>query len=115
MVEATFRLPLAGANCKAVVSISMDSIVVANKDLLCCELADDAVMLDFVSGVYYGLDPVATYIWGLIREPKVVSDVRDALLEEYDVEPERCERDLLTLFGEMSARKLIEVTNETAS
>jgi hypothetical protein len=62
--------------------------------------------------MYYSLNPVGTQIWKLIEAPQTVSGVCDALLEEYDVEPECCERDLLTLLQELADKGLIEVTGE---
>jgi hypothetical protein len=95
--------------------ISDNSIIVASRDLLCCDLSDGAVILDVKSGVYYGLDAVGTYIWTLIQQPKVVREITAAVLEEYDAEPERCAEDLQRLFGEMAELNLIEVRDETSN
>jgi Coenzyme PQQ synthesis protein D (PqqD) len=38
-----------------------------------------------------------------------VAEVRDAVVGEYDVEPGRCERDLITLLEQLLAEGLIEV------
>jgi Coenzyme PQQ synthesis protein D (PqqD) len=92
-------------------NIQDNSNVVAIRDLLCCDLADGAVILDLKSGVYYGLDAVGTFIWGLIQEPKVVSAITAAMLEEYSVERERCAQDLKRLLAEMVQLNLIEVRN----
>lgn len=111
MVEATF-LPLARTVDQHSMTIDDNSIIVANRQLLCCDLSEGAVILDLRSGVYYGLDAVGTFIWGLIQEPKVVRDIAAAVLEEYAVEPERCAQDLRNLFAEMLDRGLIEVRSE---
>ena len=87
------------------------SEIVVSKDLLCCELADGTIILDLVSGVYYALDPVGTYIWGLIQEPKEVREIRDAIFKTYDVARARCEQDLQKLLSELISLKLIEVRN----
>ncbi len=92
-------------------TINDNSTIVANRDLLCCDLSEGAVILDLKSGVYYGLDAVGTYIWGLIQEPKAMIEITEAVLEEYAVEPEQCARDLRNLFTEMVERNLIEVRN----
>lgn len=89
--------------------ISDNSTIVANRDLLCCDLPDGAVILDLKSGVYYGLDAVGTYVWTLIQQPKVLSDIVAAVVDEYLVERERCVQDLQRLFGEMAQLNLIEV------
>lgn len=110
MVEATF-LPLARAVGQYAMTINDNSIIVANRELLCCDLSEGAVILDLKSGVYYGLDDVGTFIWALIQEPKVLRDIAAAVLEEYAVEPAQCGEDLRNLFAEMTERNLIEVRN----
>jgi hypothetical protein len=92
--------------------MSVDSVVVASKRQVSSDLGGEAAILDLEGGVYYGLDEVGARIWELIQEPKPVSEVRDVLLEEYDVEPERCERDLLALLDRLAEERLIEVLGE---
>ena len=94
-------------------TISECSMVVAAKDQVSADLSDEVVMLDLESGVYYGLDAVGARIWSLIQEPRAVGDIRDTLLEEYQVEPNRCERELLALLRELAAEGLIEVQDAT--
>jgi hypothetical protein len=89
--------------------ISGHSIVVAARDQVTADLADKVVVLDLESGMYYGLDAVGARIWNLIQEPKVVSDVRDLLLKEYQVDPDRCEYELLAFLHEMAVHGLVEV------
>jgi len=86
-----------------------NSVVVAAKEQVSCDLCGEAVILDLKSGVYYGLDTVGAQIWNLIQEPQSVNEVLTTLLEEYEVELERCERDLLELLQELAAHDLIEV------
>ncbi len=108
MFETT--LSTSSTDCyQPAMNLSDTSTVVAGRELLCCDLADGAVILDLRSGVYYGLDSVGTFIWGLIQEPRVISDITAAMLDEYAVEPERCVRDLQQLLAEMVDLKLIEV------
>jgi hypothetical protein len=93
-------------------SVCRRAIVVAVKGQVSCELAGEAVILDITPGIYYGLNAVGARIWKLIQEPRTVNEIRAAVLEEYDVEPDRCERDLLALLQELAARGLIEVKDE---
>ena len=89
--------------------LSTASIVAASKEQVSCDLHGEAAILNVESGVYYGLDPVGARVWGLIQEPRAVSAVRDALLREYDVAPDRCEQDLLALLADLAASGLIEI------
>lgn len=94
--------------------VSRRSTIVAAQSQISCELADQVVILTLRTGMYYGLDPVGARIWHLIQEPRTVPELRDALLQEYDVEPERCERDLLILLEALAANGLIEVTDDAS-
>ena len=93
--------------------ILTNSIIVAAKDQVFSDLGEEVVILNLKDGVYYGLDAVGARVWDLIQEARAVREIRDALLDEYDVEPELCERDLLTLLEELAARDLVEVRDGT--
>ena len=94
--------------------VSLHSRVVAARDQVSCDLAGEAAILCLTTGVYYGLDPVGAQIWALLRQPVRVDGIRDVLLAEYDVAPERCERDLLALLDRLAAEGLIDVGDEAA-
>jgi hypothetical protein len=94
--------------------VSGYSSVVATKNQVSSDLGGEAVILDLKSGVYYGLNDVGTRIWHLIQEPKTLNEIQDAILEEYEVEPNCCAEELLTLLQELLAVGLIEVSDETA-
>ena len=89
------------------------STIVATKDQVWCELVGEAVILNFRSGIYYGLNTVGARVWSLIQEPTTVGAVLNTLLEEYDVEPDRCERDLLAILQALADGELIIVQAET--
>jgi hypothetical protein len=91
-----------------------NSIVIAARDQVSCDLAGEVAILDIKSGIYYGLNAVGAQIWNLIQEPKTVDEVCETILEEYDVEAGRCARDILTLLQALLANGLVEVRNETA-
>ncbi len=92
--------------------VTTNSIVVVSKDQVSSDLAGEIAILNLKAGAYYGLDDVGARVWNLIQKPKRVSEVRDAILEEYEVEPDRCEQDLLALLEKMAAEELIEIKDE---
>jgi hypothetical protein len=92
-------------------TLSLDSIVVAAPEQVSCDLAGEAAILNLKSGVYFGLNPIGARIWELVQEPKAAKDVVHVLLEEYDVEPQRCESDVLQLLHDLSQHELVEVKN----
>ena len=95
--------------------LSEYSSVVVTKDQISSDLAGESVILELKSGVYYGLNDVGTRIWNLIQEPRTLNEIRDALVKEYEVDPDHCERDIKALLQKLADSGLIEVRNETAA
>jgi hypothetical protein len=91
--------------------LSEQSVVVAAQEQVSCELEGEAAILNLSNGVYYGLDLIGAQVWALLQQPRRVEEIRDAVLEEYEVEPECCQRDLLALLERLLAEGLIEVRN----
>jgi Coenzyme PQQ synthesis protein D (PqqD) len=89
--------------------LSAHSIVVSSPEQVSCPLGDESAILNLKNTVYYGLNSVGARVWELLQQPKSVGEIRDALLEEFEVEAERCERDLLALLEKMRSEGLIEV------
>lgn len=95
--------------------VSEYSTVVTTKEQVSSDLAGEAVILNFKSGKYYGLNAVGSRVWNLIQEPRTLNDIRNTLLEEYEVEPDCCDRDLVALLQNLADEGLIEVRNETTA
>jgi hypothetical protein len=95
--------------------ISGETIVVAAQNQVSTRLEDEAVILHFKDGVYYGLNRVGAWIWNLIQEPKTVNQICDLLLSEFEVDPRRGEDDLLRLLQELADHKLIEIRHDSAA
>ncbi|NER80529.1 MAG: PqqD family protein [Leptolyngbya sp. SIO1D8] len=91
---------------------SEKSIVKAAPEQVCSDLNGEAIILNLKSGVYYGLNQTGALIWNLIQEPQTVEALKAALLSEYDVEAEICDRDLKSLLQVFLEQNLIEVIDE---
>jgi hypothetical protein len=96
-------------------SLSVHSVVVASAEQVSCPLDDEAAILNLKNSKYYGMNPVGTRIWSLLKEPRSVLQLRDTLLSEYDVDEKLCEQDLLILLEKMKSEGLIEVRSVAAS
>ena len=93
-------------------AISVESIVFASKDQISCDLAGEAAILELKNGTYFGLDGVGAVVWNLIAQPRRVVEIRDVLLEQYDVEAEQCGRELIELLGTLHERGLIQIAEK---
>ncbi|HWR51695.1 MAG TPA: PqqD family peptide modification chaperone [Bryobacteraceae bacterium] len=103
-MEAVGRREEAGVHSGAVVRRAAGQIS--------CPLRDEVAILNLTNDTYYGLDAVGSRVWDLIAAPRQVSEVRDVLLAEFEVSPERCEQDLQRLITELRGAGLIEVVSE---
>lgn len=89
--------------------IDLDTVVSHSGDLVSCELDGEVVLMSIENGSYYRIDEVGSRIWTLLEKPSRVRDVCEALMREFDVERERCERDVLTFLNDMHSDQLIDV------
>ena len=96
-------------------TVSVDSSVVAAKDQISSDLGGEVAILDVKTGTYYGLDDVGARIWNLIHEPKNVEEIQEVLVKEYEVMPDRCQRDLLALLQRLADEDLIEVEDRISA
>ena len=78
-------------------------------DVLFQEVGGEAVLLQLASENYFGLDAVGTRIWILLNEDPSLKRAFDILSDEYEVETEVLERDLLALVERMADAGLVVV------
>ena len=93
-------------------TISDQSLVTIAKEQISCDLADETVVLNYKDGIYYGLNTIGAFVWGLIQQPKTVSEIQSSIINEYAVERELCEKDLVELLEQLASKGLIEVKDE---
>lgn len=85
-----------------------DATISRRGEMMEAEVDGQLVGLHVENGTCYGFNRTATRIWQLLEEPRTVAALRDALLEEFDVEPGRCESDLLEALEQMRSDGIIE-------
>jgi hypothetical protein len=95
--------------------ISLHTIVVAAPEQVSCPLGEESAILNLKNSVYYGMNPVGARVWDLLKQPKSVTELRNVLLEEYEVDEVRCGDDLLALLETMRSEGLIEIRGAAAS
>lgn len=89
--------------------VTQQSTVVASERQVSSDLGGEAVILQLDSGVYHGLNAVGAAIWALLREPRRVEEIQQAILAEFAVDAERCQKDVLALLREFEAEGLMNV------
>lgn len=90
-------------------------LIRAHPRVVSCELKGEMALLDLRSNTYYGLNKIGAYIWEIVQEPRSVSQICEALIERYEVDPERCRVDVETLVCQLADAKLVNLGDEGAS
>lgn len=94
--------------------IGWETQICVSPDQVFSFLGDEAVILHLTDGTYYGLDPVGALVWKLIQEPRPVSAIATAIQDEFEVDADRCRRDLLDLLQDMETAGLLRVQKSDA-
>jgi len=89
----------------------MQESVSVPENVLFRELDGESVILSLESEAYFGLDDVGTRIWLQLTTQPTIQDAYDALLNEYEVEPDVLQTDVSKLVTELVAAGLLEITN----
>jgi coenzyme PQQ synthesis protein D (PqqD) len=89
--------------------LSLGSVVVATAQQVSCPLGEESAILNLKNSVYYGMNPVGARVWTLLQQPRSVGELRDTLLDEYEVAADQCEHELLELLEKMRIEGLVEV------
>ena len=94
-------------------TINLDTRIQIPEDIYTQEIDDETILLDIQSGKYFGLDPVGTRMWQLLRQHGALRPVYEIVLSEYEVAPERLETDLLALTETMIEKGLAKIQTPT--
>ncbi len=79
------------------------------KHVIVRSVADEAILLNLVTEHYYGLDSVAYSMLQQATSCPTLQDALAALLDEYEVEPERLQQDFNALLEQLQQANLIEI------
>ena len=90
----------------------MTTLVTQGDKQIATELDNMVVMMSVEQGKYYGLDSVGSRIWNLLEQPRRVMEVCAIIQDEFAVERETCERDVLEFIDRLVAVNLLKVVNE---
>lgn len=96
-------------------AITLDATVTVTPEVVFKELRGESVLLDLGSGIYFGLDETSTRLWQLLASDGSLRRAFDGMLAEFDVEPDRLQRELIDFVAELRRRRLLSVNSPTTS
>ena len=90
---------------------TLQATVHVHPDVVWRELDGEIVLLNVVTGLYYGLDDVGASVWRLLGStPVALETIRDRLVAEYDGDAATIERDLRQLVARLAHTQLLVVS-----
>lgn len=93
-------------------TIDMMTVVTHGNEHVATEIDSRVVMMSVEQGKYYGLDSVGSRTWNLLEQPRRVTDVCAIIQDEFAVDRETCERDILKFINQLVAANLLRVVDE---
>lgn len=69
------------------------------------------VALNAEAGECFGFNEVAASVWRSLAQPKTFAELRDELVDVYDVAADQCTADLHHLLAQMISQGLVEETS----
>lgn len=89
--------------------IGPDTLVSRNDEPVAVEVDRTVVMMSVEQGKYFGLEGTGPRIWALLERPRSVQELCEALMAEYQVEPETCLREVTAFLEELRRTRLIQI------
>lgn len=70
---------------------------------------DEMVILDTQSENYFGLDAMGSVMWQILQQNPSINDLKNALLEQYEVDENILQADIEKFIQQLEQNKLISI------
>ncbi|QTF91367.1 PqqD family peptide modification chaperone [Halomonas sp. BM-2019] len=87
--------------------LDVQSRVQRSPSPLASRVGDDLVLFSVNKGMYYGVPVVGRRIWDLLEDQVTVSAICDQLMQEFSVDRDACEHEVLDFIGQLEAEELV--------
>jgi Coenzyme PQQ synthesis protein D (PqqD) len=87
--------------------LSLTERLVPSKQALESRVGDETVLLQLESGTYYGLDPVGTRIWELLKEGLTPQAICGRIAAEYGTAIDIIEADARRFLSDLKANAIV--------
>lgn len=83
------------------------SELVISKDVLSKTVGEEEVLVDLNSGTYFGLNPVGTQIWSLIKAGYSQEKIITELCEAYLADPQEIQTDVADFLKQLKEKNFV--------
>jgi len=92
--------------------ITLDSTLRQMEGNVSAVVDGEVAIMSVEQGSYFTLNEVGGRIWVLLEQPRSLREVCETLFQEFDVEENECQSDVLELARELETRNLVERVHE---
>lgn len=86
----------------------MTDRITPTPEVMAAHLDGEAILLNMTTKDYHQLSETGAFIWKRLERGTTVSSVVADLCEEFDVDSQMAERELVRLIGELEQRGLVQ-------
>jgi hypothetical protein len=88
--------------------------LVLSEHALSSPVGDETVILHTRNGTYFGLDPIATQVWALLKDGAHPPQICAQISRDYDVDPAVVEQDVASLLSELERNGVLSAVDPTS-
>jgi hypothetical protein len=90
-------------------TIGKNQTIETSANVVWCDLAGEAILLELSSGVYFGLKGVGCTLWHYLQAPRTLEAILEHLTSRYAVERSVCEEQTIAFLEKLAEHELIQV------
>jgi hypothetical protein len=88
-------------------ALDFDTKLRQGQDHVATSIGDETAVMSIKRGRYYAVGSVAERIWLMLEAPVSPREIAECLLEEYDITPEQCAREIDVFLNELIEEGLV--------
>jgi hypothetical protein len=93
-------------------AVQLSTLIMRDGEPIATSIDNEVVMLSPRAQAYFGLGTVGSEIWNAIETPRRVDDVCAGLMQEFEIDAETCQRQVLDFLNDLVDRGLARVVAE---
>jgi hypothetical protein len=87
--------------------LDLDAKLQQGRDHVATSIGDETAVMSIKRGRYYAVGDVAERIWLMLEAPVSPREIAERLMEEYDIAPEQCAREIDVFLNELIEEGLV--------
>ena len=88
-------------------ALDIDTKLRQGRDHVATSIGGETAVMSIARGRYYAVGLVAERIWQMLETPVSPREIAERLIEEYDISPEQCGREIDPFLNELIEEGLV--------